>query len=272
MVVDMARPKNKQSTIWPGMRGRDAARKSTLKVNISQVFTMDFSEMQFIVNHNSQSDGQNKSAKRWTNLQKKTIHIVSLQRKRKDTKDNGILPWTKQAKMGLWNFDLIFEPLSQWKIVYTTNQGNKLKSLSIQINTVDDIPLQAHRGGTSLNGIGNEFRRFFQLIFFLLQLISFTVDSDPLQPTECVDRYTSHEFFLIHFAHVITLTSWLKVSQLAFHSICMSSMMSHVWACVVCSRFVFFLSLSLSRLYFLSIVYLFSVLHTNFHNVESAED
>ena len=43
-------PKN--STLF-GMRGRDAARKSTPKVNISQVFTIDFSEIQFIVNHNS---------------------------------------------------------------------------------------------------------------------------------------------------------------------------------------------------------------------------
>ena len=62
------------------------------KVNILQVFTIDFSEIQFIVNHNSQSDGQNKSAKSGMNLHKKTIHIISLQRKRKDTKDNGILP------------------------------------------------------------------------------------------------------------------------------------------------------------------------------------
>ena len=46
MVLGMARPKNKQSTIWPGMRGRDAARKLTLKVNILQVFTIDFSEIQ----------------------------------------------------------------------------------------------------------------------------------------------------------------------------------------------------------------------------------
>ena len=64
-------------------RGRDAAKELTLKVNISKVFTIDFSETKSIVNHNSQSDGQNKSAKSWTNLQKKTIHIVSLQRKEK---------------------------------------------------------------------------------------------------------------------------------------------------------------------------------------------
>ena len=57
MVLDMARPKYKESTTWLGMRGRDAARKLTLKAGILQV-----SEIQFIVNPNSQSDGQNKSA------------------------------------------------------------------------------------------------------------------------------------------------------------------------------------------------------------------
>ena len=63
MVLDMAKPKNEKSTIEPGMRGRDAATMLTLKVDILQVFTIDSSEIQFIVNHNSQSDGQNKSAK-----------------------------------------------------------------------------------------------------------------------------------------------------------------------------------------------------------------
>ena len=82
MALDMARPKNKKSTIWLGMRGRDAARKLALKVNILQVFTINFSEIQFIVNHNSQSDGQNKSANSGMNLHQKTIHIVSFQRKR----------------------------------------------------------------------------------------------------------------------------------------------------------------------------------------------
>ena len=65
MVLDMAKPKDKKSTIWPGMRGRDAARKLTLKVKMLQVFTINFWKIQFIVNHNSQSDGQNKSSKKW---------------------------------------------------------------------------------------------------------------------------------------------------------------------------------------------------------------
>ena len=101
MVLDTAKPKNRKSTTKPGMRGRDAVRKSTLKVNMSQVFTIDFSEIQFIVNHNSQSDGQHKSAKSGMNMHKNTMHIVSLQRKKKDAKDNGILLRTKQAKLGV---------------------------------------------------------------------------------------------------------------------------------------------------------------------------
>ena len=91
MVLDTARPKYKENTIWPEMRGRDAVRRSTPKVNILQVFTIDFSEIQFTVNQNSQSDGQNKSAKSGTNLRKKTILINSLQRKGEGTEDNGIL-------------------------------------------------------------------------------------------------------------------------------------------------------------------------------------
>ena len=91
MVLDMARPTYKESTTWLGMRGRDAVRKSFPKVNILQEFTINFSEIQFIVNHNSHSDGQNKSAKSGTNLRKKTTLKKSLQRKGEDTKDNGIL-------------------------------------------------------------------------------------------------------------------------------------------------------------------------------------
>ena len=62
MVLDTAKPKNKKSTKKHGMRGRDPARELTLKVDISQVFTIAFLETKSIVNHNSLSVGQNKSA------------------------------------------------------------------------------------------------------------------------------------------------------------------------------------------------------------------
>ena len=91
MVLDTARPKYKKNTTWLGMRGRDAVRKSTPWVIFLQVFTIDFSEIQFIANHNSQLDGQNKSSKSGMNLRKKTIHTNSLQWKGEDKKDNGIL-------------------------------------------------------------------------------------------------------------------------------------------------------------------------------------
>ena len=78
MVLDMARPKYKESTIWLGMCGRDTVRKSTLKVNILQVFTIDFSEIRFSRESQlAQSDGQNRSAKSGMNLQKKTIQTNS---------------------------------------------------------------------------------------------------------------------------------------------------------------------------------------------------
>ena len=59
------------------------------------------------------------------------------------------------------------------KIAYSTNQENQLKSLFLQNNTGDSIPLQAHRDGTSLNGIENELIRFFGIDEnSLLQLVS----------------------------------------------------------------------------------------------------
>ena len=121
-------PKNRKSTKKLGMRGRDAARKSTPKVDILQVFTVDLSEIQFIVNHNSQSDGQNKSAKTGMNLRKKTRRIISFQRKKEESKDNGISLWISQAIMGLRDFDPIFELLSLSKIVSTASQANKLQN------------------------------------------------------------------------------------------------------------------------------------------------
>ena len=71
--------------------GQEEHKKVDSRGDILQAFSIDFSEIQFIVNHNSQSDGQNKSAKSGMILHKKTIHIISLLMKRKDTKDNGIL-------------------------------------------------------------------------------------------------------------------------------------------------------------------------------------
>ena len=83
--------------------------------------------------------------------------------------------------MSLRNFDRIFELLSLSKTVSTANQANKLQNLFLHSNVGDGILPQALHGGTSLNGIGNELIRIFLSdLLFLLQLVSFTVDGDPL--------------------------------------------------------------------------------------------
>ena len=84
------------------------------------------------------------------------------------------------SKNGLMKLRSDFRVAVWIKIVYTTNQKNKLKSVSMQINKDDGIHLQAHRGGTRLNGIGSELTIFFFLAHFLSQLDSFAVDSDPV--------------------------------------------------------------------------------------------
>ena len=59
------------------MHGRDAARKLTLNVNILQVFTIDFSEIQFIVTHEQK-------CKEWDELAKEdhTYRLTPDEKKR----------------------------------------------------------------------------------------------------------------------------------------------------------------------------------------------
>ena len=273
MVLETANPKYRENTTWLGMRGRDAVRKSTPKVNILQVSTIDFSEIQFIVNHNSPWDGQNQSAKSGMNLRKKTTHTNSLHRKREDTKDNGNLFWTKQAKMGLWSFDLITEPLSWWKIAYTTNQENQLKSPSIQVNkdayekdkkfslkitcpaleliNIQDgnigFQLQVPRGGTHPNGVGSELTKFFLArISFLLQLVSFTAEERSTVTDGWV--WTEHPHTAYFLAQLDTFhprshaPHGSRCCTTCLHGRALIHMSPRVWSCVVSPCFDLVLS------------------------------
>ena len=94
------------------------------------------------------------------NCKKRTIHIISLQRNREDTKDNGISPWTSQSKSEPMKLRSDFRAAVSMKIVFTRVKRKKLKSPLLQNNRRDGIPLETHRGGTSLNGIGIELIRF----------------------------------------------------------------------------------------------------------------
>ena len=287
-MLDTARPKYKENTTWLGMRGRDSLRKSTPKVNILQVFTIDFSEIQFNVNHNSQLDGQNKSAKSGLNLRKKTIHTNS---------DNGFLLWTKQAKMCLWSFDLITEPLSWWEIAYTTNQENQLKSPSIQVNNdayhkdkkfslnitcpalelthIQDgnvgFHLQVPRGGTHPNGVGSELTKIFLLeslfcySWFRLQLMAIHCNRREVWTQHPHTTYFLAQLHTFHLCSQAPHGSWSRSACLMKNIFI--HMSPRVWSCVVSPCFDLFLSFEC--LFLLSILLISSILVIILHVVET---
>ena len=158
MVLVTARPKYKENTIWPGMRGRDAVRKSTPKV-----FTIIFSEIQVIVNHKSQSDGRNKSAKSGMNLRKKTIHRNSLQRKRRRYKRQWCLTLNKAGKNGPMKLRSDYraavlmknrlhhesgEPIEPSQIPVTS--GHVMRAVSTHSSARPRTPSPAHRSASLL--------------------------------------------------------------------------------------------------------------------------
>ena len=114
------------------------------------------------------------------------------------------------------------------------------------------------------------------MIFFLLQLVSLTVDGDPLQPMGCVGRYTSHVIFLMHFAHNHTVHITLHGSRRTTQCVCArASFHLHVIhdVCLIVRwlfpRSVLLLLLSVVCL-FSSLSYLYSAQHF-ISNVNSVE-
>ena len=101
------------------------------------------------------------------NLQKKTIHIISLQRKKEKIPRTMVSHLEQVKQNGPMKLRSDFRAaVSIKKIVHTASQAKKLKSVFLQNNTRDGISLQAHRGGTSLNGIGHELIRIDFFFFF----------------------------------------------------------------------------------------------------------
>ena len=159
------------------------------------------------MNHNSQSDGQNNTAKSGMNLRKKIIHINSLQRKREDTKDKWYLTLDKAGKNGPMKLRTDYraalmmknrlryesgEPVEEpihagQQRRHTTRTRSflwKITSPALELTNIQDgnigFHLQIPRCGTHPNGVGSGLTIFFCSNLFLLQLVPFTVDSDPL--------------------------------------------------------------------------------------------
>ena len=89
------------------------------------------------------------------------------------------LTLNKSGKMGLCDFDPIFELQFLSKTVSTASQVSKLQSQFLHNNIGDGILPQAIHDETRLNGVGGAHKKILSG-FFLLQLVSFTVDGDPL--------------------------------------------------------------------------------------------
>ena len=81
--------------------------------------------------------------------------------------------------MGLCDFDPIFELHSLSKTNSTASQVSKLQNQFLHNNIGDGILPQPIHGGTRLNGVGGAHKYFFKMTF-MLQLVSFTVDGEPL--------------------------------------------------------------------------------------------
>ena len=104
-----------------------------------------------------------------------------------------------------------------------------LELINIQDGNIG-LQLQVPRGGTNPNGVGSELTKFFLLeSLCLFQLVSFTVDSDPLYPTGGVNRTPSHAYFLAHsFAHM-----HLHGSRCCSTCLCKKSAHPHVITCLI---------------------------------------
>ena len=96
MVLDTARPKHKENTIWPGMRGRDAARESTPKVNISQDLRDPvYRESQLAIGWSE------KKCKEWDELAQEDHTYKLTPEERRRYKGQWYLSLNKAGKMGL---------------------------------------------------------------------------------------------------------------------------------------------------------------------------
>ena len=103
-----------------------------------------FSETKSIVNHNSQSDGQNR---------RRPYISSQLWRNREDTKDNSISPWISQARTRPCDFDQVFKLQSLSKTVFIVNQPKKLHNPFLLNNTGDGTLPKAIPGGTGTRPI-----------------------------------------------------------------------------------------------------------------------
>ena len=148
MVLDMARPKNKQSTIWPGMRGRDAARKLTLMVDfftgIHDRFLRDpvYRESQLAIGWTEQK------CKEWDEHAQKDHTYRATPEEKKRYQGQWYLTLNTSGKNGSMKLRSDFRAAVSFKNRLHHESGEQVEE-----------PIHPDPCGTSLNGIGNELKR-----------------------------------------------------------------------------------------------------------------
>ena len=169
-------------------RGRDAAKELTLEVDIYRV-SRSISQRPSIVNRNSKSDGQNK-CKEMDDLAKENHTNHFLKRNSKDMKDKWYVTLKKSCKNGLMRLPTRFSSCCPSQKPSPPSPANRLQNPFLHNNTGGDGILPS-----STSWWDKSEWNWWSTDLFLLQLVSFTVDGDPLWPTGGLDRYASHVIF-----------------------------------------------------------------------------
>ena len=162
MVLDTAKPKDRESTSSPSTRGRDAVKESTVRKNITKEFASVFFETKYIVNRNSKLAGPSRHASNWISWHRRITPIVYPERNSKDTKDSGISHWTNRARMHGCDFDQTSELQSQSRTVSTDNQAKNVQNPFLLNNIKDGTFLpQVILGGTGTRQKAGGAHEFF---------------------------------------------------------------------------------------------------------------
>ena len=135
MVLDTARPRYKENTTWLGMRGRDAARKSTPKVNTLQVFTI-VSQRSSLSCITTRVRIVRTSAKRWDELAKEDHSYIQTHSRGKEKIPRTLVSYFEQNRQK-WAYDASICLQSRChneKSITPRSQENQLKILSIQVD------------------------------------------------------------------------------------------------------------------------------------------
>ena len=299
MVLDTARLRYNENTTWLGMRGRDAARKSTLPRGTFYRYSRSISQrssLWWITTRNRMV--RTKVQKEWDELAKED-HTYKLTPEERRRYKGQMVSYSEQAgKNGPMKLRSNYRAAVMMKnrlhhesgepIEEPIHPGQQRRIQQGQEVFSEDFLSSARvdqRTGWQYwpsskflvvvcirmeLEVSSQF--FFARISFLLQLVSFTVDSDPLQPTVCVNRTPSHRVFSRTFAHLsslFTCTAWLKVLQRVSHKNMFIHTSSRVWSFVVSPPIDLFLSFEC--LYLLSILFISLIQPILLHVVGTAE-